>query len=113
MQQIAREDAENHIKYAKDLLSMLNSDHFKEFLKSLLNYFKVTYYNIKELFAVEDKLKVLFEEAKGTEINVLPYERTKLIGLARQVAINYSWILVCFIQQRSSNKDTEYLGDSD
>jgi len=50
----------------------------------------------------------LSEEAKkrGLPIpDILPKEKSRLTDLAKKVAMNYSWILVCFIHQRKPQND--------
>ena len=104
IERLNKDTEERTSKKTKDLIILLKTTHFKSFLQSLIDYFK-------ELFEIDNKMANIYKKAKESGLrmpDILPKEKDKLIELARIVGVNYSWILICFIHQRTAQRDSQF-----
>jgi len=57
----------------------------------------------KELFEMEKKIHLT-----NKDFYISLQEKRRLAELAKKVGLNYSWILVCFMEWRKSTRDSKF-----
>ena len=63
------------------------------------------------MFKFEANITRMIADAKINKVSlpeIFPNERLRLSELAKKVAVNYSWILVCFLDKKNPYRDTKF-----